>query len=368
MAPECDKPINVTEMWWGVLDKGHCLQGNIHYYEDYKNTSYSYTPMNDTGRETEKKEKDINFLKRYELPLSTVLLMFGTTGNIIIIFIISCKKDMRTVPNMYILNLAVSNIILLTAISYYVWKYCNPCPSDFVTCSFIPFCYRMSISLTAYSIAVLSLQRYRVTVNPLSVRVSSQPTWRSTGVTIFAVWIVAALCAVPAARSRNVCSVTVLGMENYYQYVLIFNLLVSAVIPLCIIAFSYIMTACHPAKNSYSVSERIKSPQLNKRKKTAKVVLGLTAVFLISYVPYHIWITYLYFSIASDISGDNLFWANNLRDVYTTLYLLLLINSSLNPVALLCTSRAFRKQLKRYLTCCCKANSSPTVYELRRIN
>jgi hypothetical protein len=121
-------------------------------------------------------------------------------------------------------------------------------------------------------------------------------------------------------------------------------------------------------KNSYGLSEGIKSPQLNKRKKTAKVVLGLTAVFLISYVPYHIWVTYLYFSIASDIFGDTFSWVNNSKDINTPLYLLQLINSSLNPVALLCTSRAFRRQLKHYLTCCCKANSRPNDYELRRIN
>jgi hypothetical protein len=45
-----------------------------------------------------------------------------------------------------------------------------------------------------------------------------------------------------------------------------------------------------------------------------------------------------------------------------------LMNSCLNPVALLCTSSPFRQHLKRYLTCFCKTNSPPTDFELRRRN
>jgi hypothetical protein len=35
-VPECDIPSEVKGMWWGVLEKGQCLQGNIQYYGDYK--------------------------------------------------------------------------------------------------------------------------------------------------------------------------------------------------------------------------------------------------------------------------------------------------------------------------------------------
>ena len=40
-------------------------------------------------------------------------------------------------------------------------------------CMFLPFCYRISVGLTTYSIGVLSNQRYTVTFNSLHVRVSS---------------------------------------------------------------------------------------------------------------------------------------------------------------------------------------------------
>jgi uncharacterized membrane protein YozB (DUF420 family) len=198
-------------------------------------------------------------------------------------------------------------------------------------------------------------------VYPLQVRVSSQPTWRATVATIFGVWIVAGLFAIPGAQSRYLCVTSeLLSRKGYYQRVSIFHLLVSCVIPLCVIAFSYILTARHLVESSCSVSEDTKLPRLNTRKHTARVVLVLTVVFLISYVPFHIFEAYLHSILNMDISvfegRVELSLAYNFSDIMSILHLFLSINSCLNPLALFCTSLAFRMQFKRYLTCRCIVN------------
>jgi hypothetical protein len=53
-----------------------------------------------------------------------------------------------------------------------------------------------------------------------------------------------------------------------------------------------------------------------------------------------------------------------LQYIYLMSTCLLLINSCLNPVALFCTSLAFRRQVKRYFTCSCKASSTITKLQL----
>jgi len=53
MVPECDTPSEVNGIWWGVLEKGQCLQGNIHYYGDYKNIRYRYTHINVTDTDVD---------------------------------------------------------------------------------------------------------------------------------------------------------------------------------------------------------------------------------------------------------------------------------------------------------------------------
>jgi hypothetical protein len=321
--------------------------------------------------ETERGEEFYSSLKQYELPVSAILFILGTTGNIIFIMIITCNKDMRTVPNMYILNLAISDIIYLTVLfsETLAYRIHDMGLSDSGPCGCISFFRRLSVGLTAYSIAVRSIQRYRVTVNPLHVCVSSKPSWRATGATVCGVWILAALFAIPAARSKYLCVISpFLWRTKYYQRVAIFHLFVSCVLPLCVIAFSYIMTARHLVENSCSLSEETQNSRPNTRKTTAKVVLGLTVVFLISYVPHHFCETYLYSIMNLENSlfktFEERFWVLTVEGVISILKFFLSINSCLNPVAFFCTRLAFRRQLKRYLTCCCKAKSTPPDFEL----
>jgi Leucine-rich repeat (LRR) protein len=383
LTPICDTPSEVKGIWWGVLENGQCLQDNIHYYGNYKNISYSYTPIadiemdtkTDTDRENEQWINVYSVVEQYGLPVSAVMFVFGTIGNVALIIIITCNKDMRTVPNMYILNLTISDMIYLTALFLdaltkrisMTWLHGE------IGCACFAFCYRMSVSLSAYSVAVLSIQRYKVTVNPLHFRVSSQPTWRGTGAIICGVWIVAVLFAIPAACSQCLTHTSFLiWVTYYYQQSSLFNLLVSCVIPLCVIAFCYIMTARHLVKSSCPVSEQTQNPRLNKRKNSAKVVMGLTLVFIISYLPYHTIMTYSIYSIdfhkpLAELT-DQIIFVVNLRDITLIMKYFLSINSCLNPVALFCTSLAFRRHFKRYLTCCCKTKSPSAIFELTRRN
>ena len=239
-------------------------------------------------------------------------------------------------------------------------------------CMFRPFCSRFSICLPAYSVAVISIQRYRVTVNPFSVLTSSQSTWRVTVATNCGVWIVAAFLDVPSGFSTDLCEKFAALVDiTYLQCVIIFGLLVSCVIPLCVIAFTYIMTARRLVESTRSISEGTQNPQLKTRRNSAKIVVGLTAVFLISYVPYNV----LWTHITWTQDYETLFSALNttfFHSNYVTQLIiskcLLLINSCLNPVALFCTSSRFRQHLKRYLNFFCKTISPSTDIDLKRIN
>jgi hypothetical protein len=237
-VPECDTPIEVKGMWWGVLQKGQCLESNIQYHGDYNSTSYIF---NDTDHKNLNSNYD-NFIKNYQLSLYAFPSTFGAISNVILLIITICNKDMRTVPNMYILNLAISDIIYLSVLFFETFanSISNKWLDGEFMCTFLPFCRRMAVGLSAYSVTMFSFQRYRVTVNPLQVRVSSQATWRVTVAKIFGVWILAVLFAVPSALSKYMCEgILPSSRKTYYQHVVIFELLVSCVLPLCVIAFSY---------------------------------------------------------------------------------------------------------------------------------
>jgi len=203
-------------------------------------------------------------------------------------------------------------------------------------------------------------------VNPIHVRVFSQPKWRVVA-TICGLWIVAALFAVPSVLSKYLCgNVIFFGRITYYRRVVIFELLASCVLPLCVIAFSYIRTVRHLVENSYFISEGKQNSQLKTRRNAAKIVMGLTVVFLISYVPYHTFWTYIICTEEEDNSFNTItdiitYWNYKLQYTYLISTCFLLISSCLNPVALFCTRSPFRQHLKRYLTCFCKKKKNSLI-------
>ena len=154
----------------GVLEKGQCLQDNIQYYGDCSSTRYSYTDNKNSYWGDVEIVKTTNY--RY-MQFCLYLVQPAMSS-----FVIICNKDMQTVPNMYIINLATSDIIYLTV--FFAEACANRISDtwlqgDFM-CMFIPFCRRLSVGLSVHSVAVLSIQRYTVTVNPLQFRLSSPPT------------------------------------------------------------------------------------------------------------------------------------------------------------------------------------------------
>jgi hypothetical protein len=347
-----------------VLEELQCLQDNTSNTEEYEQKHKHL-------EEFEQISKIILAVKNNVIkPLIIFLIIFGTTCNVIILIIIICNKDMRNVPNMYIFNLAVADMIVLICIIIFttVSEY-----SLFGTV-FPLFFYRFSVDLSAYSVALLSIQRYRITVNPFHVRISSQPTWRGAVATICGVWVVAAFFAIPSTPFKfpYLEPSFVPYYIAYYKRVVAYELLVSCVFPLFVIAFSYIMTARYLVKSSFANYEETQNPQLYTRKNAAKIVLGLTVVFLISYGPMHIAWAYFIFKIDVKFNQQNdpVVWHEEFYIFYIILLaiVLLLVNSCLNPVAIFCTSSQFRKHLKRCLCCCCKTNSTSTDIELARRN
>lgn len=85
--------------------------------------------------------------------------------------------------------------------------------------------------------------------------------------------------------------------------------------------------------------------QLEARKKVARLVLSFVVVFVVCWLPRHIW----YFWYHFDPGHYNMFW----HVFKIVAFCLSYINSCINPLALYFLSRQFRRYYNRYLCCCC---------------
>jgi hypothetical protein len=72
-------------------------------------------------------------------------------------------------PNMYILNVAITDMFILTVLFIYACanRILDIRQHDDILCGLIPFCYGMPVGLTTNHLALFGIQQYRVTVDPL---------------------------------------------------------------------------------------------------------------------------------------------------------------------------------------------------------
>jgi hypothetical protein len=140
------------------------------------------------------------------------------------------------------------------------------------------------------------------------------------------------------------------------------------------------MAARHLLESAISISGMTRSPQLKRRKYTAKILVALTFVFLISYLPHHALWTHIITTEKHKISDLKIiennphknyklgkFFSNKdykLEYSYFISTCLILINCCLNPVAQFGMSFAFRRKLKQLFNCC-KTNSPHTYLDLK---
>jgi hypothetical protein len=219
-VPHCVIPNQGNTLPLVVLERRHCLQDNIknHVENEHKRQKRA-EDENDLAWERCKYYKEQILVPEYAVPF-----VFGITSNTIILIIIICNKNMRYGTNMYILNLAISDLIMLTflfAVALVEWRsfelsYLH----TRIINLFIIFLCRLAFGLSAYFVALLSIHRYRLTVSPSQGRVSTQTSWSKALANLRRLWTVATLFALPSTLFVVIgLMYESLTFKTYYKYV-----------------------------------------------------------------------------------------------------------------------------------------------------
>ncbi|XP_069694837.1 uncharacterized protein [Periplaneta americana] len=345
-VPKCESPEEVSDMWWGVLEKSYCRNETIVFEGDYKFDAPEFT---ETVAFDFDYKSYFNVMKYLDPIISTILYLFGAIGNLTVLIVITRNSEMHTVPNAYIFTLAISDFLSLTmhvlnsfqdSLSE-LWNF-----SEFL-CKIFAFIYQSSIGSSPYFIAVLSIQRYQVIARPLQNKIHPTRTRTVTAITIVGIWILASLFAIPHVISLHVDEMgmcTSFSAWKYYEKVVIFELLVICILPLCVIIFMYGITALYLIRST-NVKSGVIHNQGNVRRNAARMMLSLAIVFVVSFLPsYALW-TFIVVNLSK--VTIKMFY------VYTVSSYLLLFNSCFNPLALYWSSSLYRSYFKRYLFRCC---------------
>lgn len=183
------------------------------------------------------------------------------------------------------------------------------------------------------------------------------------------IWVFAIVAALPAVLYSEVETVILVNNQTiffcnpfpkslgktYEKGMIIFKFLAYYLIPLCVIAGFYLGMAWNLALSTRNIITRVNlhNDQINARKRVSRMVVCFIIIFVICFMPHHIFMLWFHFNPTSH-EDYNYSW-HYFRMVA---FCLSFSNSCVNPIALYLISRTFRKKFNKYLCCCVSARSA----------
>ncbi|NWV01871.1 NPFF1 protein, partial [Upupa epops] len=235
----------------------------------------------------------------------TFIFLMCMIGNLLVCFIVVRNRQMRTVTNMFILNLAISDLL--------VGIFCMPTtlvdnlitgwPFDNTMCKMSGLVQGMSVSASVFTLVAIAVERFRCIVHPFRQKL----TLKKALVTIAIIWVLALLIMCPAAITLTVTREEYhfmvdtynnsyplyscweawpeTGMRRIYTTVLFSHIYVA---PLALIVIMYTRIAFKLFKSAAPARGQEKSEGRKVSRRKAKVINMLIIValfFTLSWLP-----------------------------------------------------------------------------------
>lgn len=306
----------------------------------------------------------------YLVPLIfLIIFVVGLVGNGLLIFIFMRHKSLRNVPNTFILCLSAGDIMVIVGtIPFISLIYTlESWPFGTFICKLSEFMRDLSIGVTSLSLMVLSIDRYLAIAMALKQLNLSIRSKKSAYITSGIVWILAILIAIPGGYNSHVieikpsnttvirvCYPFPLEWIDWYPKIMVMTKFVLLyVVPLIFISISYAMLARHLLMTKKRAKETgVPTPanyrnQLKSRAKVAKLVLVFVAIFVISFLPNHLFMLWFYYTYPRSMENYNGWW----HFLKISGYVLSFANSCTNPCVLYLSSGRFRAYYRAYLCC-----------------
>ena len=312
-----------------------------------------------------------------------LIFVFSVGGNTLVILSVAVYKRMKTVPNIFIANLAICDLITtLTSIPFDLAQdEVRYFPFGRVTCKILWPSATISTTSACFTLLAISLDRYFAIIHPLNF--GYRLTRRRCLYTIGLIHLISTIAVLPYFISLNYDTRMRVCVEQWPKIIhrklyTVFLFLIQYGVPLLIMSAVYLKLGAVLFKsnkevsrlcqeNSHSlqhngltgtiVKEQSKSNILNKNidslqrrkiqsKKTVKMFLLIVIIFLIFMQPHQLFWLWMDFGVPGNFNIDLVAFVCR-AFTYT--------NSVLNAIIYGICNKAFRESFASILRCRCAA-------------
>lgn len=282
----------------------------------------------------------------------SIIFILGILGNATVCFVMHQRKKVKTVTNLFILNLAISDLIFAGSIPLefpliiddYKWPYLS------FFCKLYTPVQTIAVCASIFSLTALSMIRYRAIIHPLKTQVSHS----YAKYMLFGIWTFPALLVIPQIVTLKMKGSTCGEEWPYLTYRKIYTTLLFVcfyVVPLTIVVFAYTAIVRELNKKRDYHNTALNDVRNEETQKVVSLLIKITVVFALCNLPSQLMWLWLDFGNADEIFPY--FW-----DLLASLNVFIFANSACNPLLYYIFHDRFRQEVNLHLTKCCKKKTT----------
>ncbi|XP_018334615.1 prolactin-releasing peptide receptor-like [Agrilus planipennis] len=283
----------------------------------------------------------------------TTIFVLGIFGNLLVCYVVLRNKAMQTVTNLFIANLALSDIFLCTlAVPFTpLYTFLGRWVFGELICHLVSHAQGISVYISTLTLTSIAIDRYVVIIYPFYPRMKLITCL----IIIVCIWLFSVLVTLPygifmrltSTSSKNFCEED-WPSENHRKIFGGLTTLMQFVIPFFVIAFCYIRVSSRlndRAKSKPgSKSSKKEEADRERKKRTNRMLIAMVGIFLFSWLPLNC------INIINDFHEPSVGW----RFYYLAFFFahaLAMSSTCYNPFLYAWLNENFRKEFKQVLPC-----------------
>ncbi|XP_007891558.1 somatostatin receptor type 1 [Callorhinchus milii] len=224
----------------------------------------------------------------------SVVCFVGLCGNSLVIYVILRYAKMKTATNIYILNLAIADELLMLSVPFLVtYTLLGQWPFGSMLCRLVLSVDAINMFTSVYCLTVLSADRYIAVVHPIKAASYRRPTIAK--MVNLAVWLLAILVILPiiifsntatASDGSVTCNMQMPEPSTRWPAVfVVYTFLMGFLIPVTAICLCYILIIMK--MRVVALKAGWQQRKRSERKITLMVMMVVT-VFVICWMPFYV--------------------------------------------------------------------------------
>ncbi|XP_028677326.1 somatostatin receptor type 1 [Erpetoichthys calabaricus] len=273
----------------------------------------------------------------------SVVCLVGLCGNSMVIYVILRYAKMKTATNIYILNLAVADELLMLSVPFLVTSsLLHHWPFGSLLCRLVLSVDAINMFTSIYCLTVLSIDRYIAVVHPIKAARYRRPTIAkmvNLGVWIFSIMVILPIIifstTTPNSDGSVACNMQMPKPERQWMAVfVIYTFLMGFLFPVVAICMCYVLIIVK--MRVVALKAGWQQRKKSERKITLMVMMVVT-VFVICWMPFYI------------VQLLNVFVGQHNATVSQLSVILGYANSCANPILYGFLSDNFKRSFQRIL-------------------